>query len=173
MVSHQFNIARLPQLEEQLSLTYENLHEYEQEIKLAAGADQRIALRLRIKREILPELERLEREYAALLDDTVSIDTLSESEAETALNSLIPAVTKFNDNLPATVSNDEILIQIKKLQDLITDSGKTAAAKLKIALPLLPTLVSYEFELDTENALTNAWRGLKKLFRSKLSANPK
>ena len=56
-------------------------------------------------------------------------------------------------------------VEIRKIVD---DREKTAAAKRKVALPIILLLVSCEMELDTEIALQSVWKQLRTLFRSKV-----
>jgi hypothetical protein len=44
------------------------------------------------------------------------------------------------------------------------ENGKSAAAKLKVALPIMPLIASYELELDTENFVLRSWRSIRSLF---------
>lgn len=67
MLDHRFNEKRLTQLKNLLEIQYEKIHEYEKAIELADGQSQKIALRQQLERNLIPELRKLEDEYALLL----------------------------------------------------------------------------------------------------------
>lgn len=46
---------------------------------------------------------------------------------------------------------------LRDLRQKLDEPGKTAAAKLKVTLPIIQLLASYEMEVDTENLLTGIW----------------
>jgi len=48
-----------------------------------------------------------------------------------------------------------------------TTTDKAAAAKLKVSLPIIPLIASYEMEMDTEAVVVNVWRRIKSLFLRK------
>ena len=42
-----------------------------------------------------------------------------------------------------------------------TTTDKAAAAKLKVSLPIIPLIASYEMEMDTEAVVVNVWRRMQ------------
>ncbi len=56
----------------------------------------------------------------------------------------------------------QLLLEIR---DKLNQQELPAAAKLKAALPLVPGILSYEVELDTESSLRRAVQPIRRLFR--------
>lgn len=153
---------RIKHLEELLEIEYEKLGEFEKELAITSSAPQKFELRQRLKREVLPDLRKHEVEYAQLLAQHADPASIPPQQAEAALAEVRHAVEHI-EQLPAAPPNEvkQLLTDVRKKLD---DPGKAAAAKLKVTLPLIPLIVSYEMELDTEGFLTQAWRSLKSLF---------
>jgi len=90
-------------------------------------------------------------------------DFVSEPEAEAE----IVAVT----NVLAVVSADhksdgpEVAREVQRLSHVVNEKSKTATARLRVSLPIVPLLVSsYNLEIDTERALEELWVRLRRLF---------
>ena len=166
---YEFNVKRLEQLEELLEIQYEKLHEYERELEMA-GVDDRINIRQRIKRDITPRLRDREREYAGLLAAGTEEDSLREEDAEPIIAELVEATTDIdryrNANAPA-----DMLRLLNEISAKLNEPATSAAAKLKVALPIIPLLASYELELDTESFLGNLWSKARGLFKGIVSRN--
>ncbi|WP_333386904.1 hypothetical protein [Microcoleus sp. POL10_C6] len=54
---------------------------------------------------------------------------------------------------------------LREIRDKLNEPGTPAAAKAKLALPLIPGILAYEVELDTENTLRKVLQPIKRLFR--------
>jgi hypothetical protein len=63
---------------------------------------------------------------------------------------------------------DEFMQLLLEIRDKLNQPELPAAAKLKAALPLMPGILSYEVELDTESSLRRAVQPIKRLFREQL-----
>ena len=172
MVTQQFNRQRMHELDEQLTLEYRTLHEYEIELLKVAGADERIALRMRMREDLLPKLSAHEREYAELLAAGIQPVWVPENEAEQIIRELTQATAQAQARkLPdAPAQMLELLAEIK---GKLGEPGKSAAAKLKVIIPIIPFLVQYELGLDTENFLTSSWRGIRQVIRGWISRDPR
>jgi len=157
---------RIEHLEELLEIEYEKLAEFEKELAITSSAPQKFELRQRLKREVLPNLRSHEVEYAQLLAQRSDIASISPQQAETSIVEVQRAFTRI-EQLPAPLPEDLTRL-LTEVRDKLNEPGKTAAAKLKVTLPIIPLIASYEMELDTENLLTNAWRGIRKLFGGKV-----
>lgn len=90
---------------------------------------------------------------------------ISDVEAENAIVRVEQAVEHL-ENIQ-TDSYPQELTSLLKLREMLNEPGKTAQAKLKVALPVIPLIASYELEMDTEAFLVNVWRGIKSLVRGK------
>jgi len=163
-------LTRLNDLEELLSIIYEKRHEFEKERQITTSAAQKFELKQRIKKDILPDLKRYESEQARLLADIANIEHLVETEADPLVGELLQAATKIqqqHDSLPGDIQQ-----KLQDIQEMLQAPGKSAAAKLKISLPIIPLLASYELELDTESFFTQAWDKIKTLFQKAVVENP-
>ena len=157
---------RIGQLEKVLRIEYDKLNAFEQEIAINSSEPAKFELRQRLKRDVLPDIHKHELEYAQLLAERANPANIPAEQAEHSLNEVIQAVRQI-ETLPEAASIKQLqslLIDIRKKLD---EPGKTAAAKLKVALPIIPLIASYEMEMDTEAVLLRAWRGLKSLFGGK------
>ena len=157
---------RISQLEEVLEIEYAKLAEFEKELAITASAEQKFALRQRLKRELLPSLREHEVEYAQLLAQQADPASIPPHKAEASVAEVQRAVEHIQ-NLPAPLP-DELTRLLSYGREKLQEPGKAAAAKLKVTLPIIPLIASYEMELDTENLLTQAWRGVKALFGGKV-----
>jgi hypothetical protein len=158
------NRHRVSQLEELIDIEYEKLHEFEKAISLADGPSQKIALRQQIKRELTPRLRKLEKEYADSVATSNQVAALSEPEAEVLLAEIAGAVREANRKTH-TQAPEEMLRLLAEIRNKLDEPGKSASAKLKLSLPIIPLISSYEMELDTEGLLTGVWRKLRNAFR--------
>ncbi|MBD2099721.1 hypothetical protein [Leptolyngbya sp. FACHB-261] len=160
------NQQRLIHLEEILEIEYEKLGEFQKELDLSASANANFELRQRIKREILPSIRKHEVEYGELLAKESEAFLISEPDAETAIIQVTQAVEHLESS-PLDKYPDEMRQLLMDIREKLEDPGKTAAAKLKVALPVIPLIASYEMELDTEASIVRVWRGIKTLFSNK------
>ena len=172
MATQQFNFNRLAQVEELLEIEYEKLHGFERAISLADGIGQKIALRQQIKRDLTPRLRTLEQEYAELLAHGVSDADVPEAEAQALVTEVMGAVTKAEQQKPSGAP-EEMVRLLGEIRDKLNEPGKSASAKLKVSLPIIPLISSYELELDTERVLTVAWRKARDFFKGLVKNRPK
>lgn len=157
---------RIKDLEGLLGLEYEKLAAFEEELALASSAAVKFEVRQRLKREVLPDIRKHEVEYAGLLAEGADPVLIPAGQAEQAVAEVLQAVEHL-ERLPETGHPQEVIRLLNEVKEKLQQPGKSAAAKLKVTLPIIPLIASYEMELDTEGLLTNAWRGLKRLFGGK------
>lgn len=163
MPQHQFNDARLTQLRELLDIQYEKLYEFERAIETSDAPSQKIALRQQIKRDLTPRLRGTEQEYASLLANEISVELVPDAEAKEHVADLIEK-SKRVEQYKNAGAPDEMVELLKEIKKKLEEPGKSAAAKLKVALPIVPLLANYELELDTENLILRSWRAIRSLF---------
>lgn len=153
---------RLADLEDILELLYEKLGVFEQELIIAANTPSKFELKQRIKREILPDLRRYEMEYWDLYpSETI---TISEEEATTQIIQVEQALESI-ENIAHAEYPPGLVSLLQEIQAKLENLSKPASAKLKVALPLIPAIASYELEMETEGAMFKAWKSIKKLVR--------
>jgi len=158
---------RLANLEKILNLLYEQLAEAEKHLIVTNDIFAKTSIQQRIRYQVLPELRRYESEYWALLAQETGSYRLEEGEARNAIVEVVPKVelieNKANRNYP-----DELMQLLQKIIDKLNEPGIPATAKVKLALPLIPGIFSYEVELDTESELRRAFHPIMRLFKKAL-----
>ena len=153
---------RLQDLEKNLQILYEKLGDFEQELIITAHAPTKFELRQRIKREISPSIRRYEAEYWELYPQEAIL--ISEEEAATQLVRVEQAVEAI-ERIPQTEYPDKLMELLEDIRTKLDEGDKAASAKLKVALPLIPLIASYELEMDTEAMMYKTWKSLKKIVR--------
>ena len=118
-------------------------------------------LRQRIKREILPDIRKYETEYWELYPQEAII--ISDEEAKTQLVKVEEAVASI-EQISSSTYPLELIALLQEIRDKL-DEDKAASAKLKVVIPLIPAMASYELEMETEGLMYQAWKKLKGLVR--------
>ncbi|NQE34344.1 hypothetical protein [Microcoleus asticus] len=156
---------RLAYLEQTLDLWYEQLGEAEQALPMAIGPKEATAIKQDIRVRILPAIRRHEVEYWSLLEDEARDCQVDEVAASNAIFKVVEEV-KLIQSQPNQYP-DEFMQKLQKILDKVNEPQTPAAGKLKAALPLIPGIMSYELELDTEISLKRVFGGIKKLLKKK------
>jgi hypothetical protein len=160
------NRRRIRDLENLLEIEYEKLSEFQKELAITSSASAKFEVQQRLKREILPEIRKHELEFAQLLADVTDLTFLPTEQAENTAAELVHAIEHVQ-GLPDPNRPEEITRLLTDIRRELEDPGKVAAAKLKVTLPIIPMIVSYEMEMDTEGVLVGVWRRMKSLFGAK------
>ncbi len=166
MPTPKINALRLASLESLLELEYQKLDVFRQELTITSNAATKFELKQRIAKEIIPSIQNHEHEYAQLISDEIQPTEIPESEANDLLQSVKDAVGQMNVAKNDGLS-EKILSAIQEIKRKLDEPGKMASAKLKVVIPIIPTLISYELETDTESVLLRVWQKVKKLFKGK------
>ncbi|MDJ0707818.1 MAG: hypothetical protein QNJ46_31470 [Leptolyngbyaceae cyanobacterium MO_188.B28] len=153
---------RLEDLEGLLQLLYEKLGSFERELIVTASISAKFELKQRIKREILPSIRRYEAEYWELYSKETFV--ISDADAESQLAQVEQAIESI-ERIPPAEYPPELLPLLQDIQTKLEESDKAASAKLKLALPLIPAIASYELEMDTEGLMYKTWKAIKGLVR--------
>ncbi|AFY57071.1 hypothetical protein Riv7116_4652 [Rivularia sp. PCC 7116] len=167
MVSDRINRQRLKSLEEILEIEYEKLSEFQKEIKRTSYFKAKLELQQEIKTEIIPDIRKHEAEYGQILSQLSEVSTIPENEAENTLAEIVQVVEHI-EVLPAETYSNEMIQLLREIREKLDEPGKTAAAKLKVAFPIIPMLASYEMEMDTEATFTNLWQWIKSRLRDRV-----
>jgi hypothetical protein len=160
------NRQRISALEELLEIEYEKLNEFQKDLAITASAAAKFELRQRLKRDVLPDIRKYEVEYAELLADSTDLASVPAEQAEATTAELVHAVEHVQ-SLPDPNRPEEITRLLTDIRRKLDDPSKVAAAKLKVTLPIVPLILSYEMEMDTEGVLVSVWRRMKSLFGAK------
>ncbi|WP_103667809.1 hypothetical protein [Pseudanabaena sp. BC1403] len=123
-----------------------------------AGAQEALVLAERLDKprikqvisKLREELRDFDQEKWNLIAEVTSDSEIANDEAESIVAELVATATNPPDDASA-----EVLALLQQILTKINEQDKTAAAKLKGAISLLPPFVSlvFETELDTENTV--------------------
>lgn len=161
---------RLAELEKILDLRYETLSKAEKRLAITDEIFAKNAIEQRIREEVLPELRKYETEYWRLLAQEAHSCAVEEIDARNAIVEVVQEVELIENKLSANYS-DQFMRLLLEIRDKLNEPGQPAAAKAKLALPLVPGILSYEVELDTESSLRRAFGPIRRLFKGALEKN--
>lgn len=153
---------RLADLKELLDLLYEQLGEFQRELIFNAHIPAKFELKQRIKREILPSIRQYEAEYWDIYPKEAIV--ISDEEATTQLVHLEQAVESI-ERVSSSEYPSQLIPLLQDIRTKLNDLDKTASAKLKVTLPLIPAIASYELEMDTEGLMYQTWKAIQRLVR--------
>lgn len=161
---------RLRELEALLATYDDKRAIFEQALAIEDSVPKQFSLGRELK-NLHSELTKLEIEYAEILA-RIEDKHLPEAEAVQLLGELESAVRSLErskQELP-----DQMRDLIREMRKHFAAPEKTATAKLKLSLPIVPLLASLEFELDTRGLLSHIWGKLGAFFSSRAtqSADP-
>jgi hypothetical protein len=154
--------ARLADLKEILGLLYEQLGAFQRDLVIRDSAAARFELEQRIKREILPAIRRYEQEYWEIFSTEPIV--VSEEEAVVQLVKVEQAVESIERRIPNSEYPPELLLLLQEIRSKLDDLDRSASAKLKVSLPLIPMIASYELEMDTEGVMYKTWKSIARFF---------
>jgi hypothetical protein len=161
---------RLANLEETLDSLYETLGESQKRLAYANDIFEKNSIKQRIRKEVLPELRQCEAEYWEVLAQEARSCAVAEVDASHAIVEVVQEV-ELIENQSSTNYPDELMRLLLEIRDKLNEPGQLAAAKAKLALPLVPGILSYEVELDTESSLRRAFQPIRRLFKGALEKN--
>ncbi len=124
-------------------------------------------VRLLIK-QLKQEIVEVEREYAQRLSQQVKRSELPKAVAETIVGELVDEI----EMMEPIAKTDEMRSMLQQILAELQKPGVPAAAKLKVAIPLVPGFVAIELEGDTESVVrrlfptfVRAYEGVKAISR--------
>jgi hypothetical protein len=112
--------------------------------------------------ELKQELGSVEREYWLRWRAEIAGLTIPEADAEELAAGMLQEV-EILEFEPKVQGNAELMKVLLEIKAELSKPGIPAAGKLKAAIPLLPGVISYEMELDTEGLLRRAFPTFCKL----------
>ncbi|MBD2055313.1 hypothetical protein H6F88_04615 [Oculatella sp. FACHB-28] len=155
---------RLADVQANLTTLYKQLAGEERAFLLAEEAEK-----VRIQQKIDLTWQRIrefEREYAITLSQQIKRHELPEPVAETVTAELVDEL----EILTPLQRQDDIKALLQQILEELQKPDTPASAKLKVAIPLIPNVVSYELEGDTESVVrrlfptfVKAYEGLRSL----------
>jgi hypothetical protein len=102
-----------------------------------------------------------EREYWENIAQQTNFYNLKELDASEAIVKVQAEVVRVIESHPNV--NNELMSLLQQILAKLNEPATPAAGKVKWAVPIIPGIVSYEVEIDTENSLRRAFQPLKKL----------
>ncbi len=112
-------------------------------------AEEKERIKLQID-DLKTEIQPYEQEYWDLILQQSGTIEISEQEAQLVVAEIVNQVSKIE--VSSSTYPDEALNLLREIQDKLNQPNKSAAAKLKGVISLIPPFVeiSYEAEVDTE-----------------------
>lgn len=153
------NGARLNDIKEILEILYERLSHFQKDLAFSSSEPAKFELKQRIKREILPDIRKYETEYWELYPQEAII--ISEQEAATQLVKVEQAVASIEE-ISSDIYSSELISLLHEIRDKLNEPDKAASAKLKVVLPLIPAIASYELEMETKGLMHKAWEIIRR-----------
>lgn len=151
---------RLRDLDRLIQVQYDKLRVFEERLAITASAPEQFHIQQLIKNDVLPLLRTHEAEYADLLAASARVSGIPEVKAQEFVDQTLRAVQSLEAN-PKGASSDELLGLIKQLKEGLQQAPNSASAKLKLTLPIIPLIASYDIELQTGGLAMKAWKNIR------------
>ncbi|AFZ04770.1 hypothetical protein Osc7112_0131 [Oscillatoria nigro-viridis PCC 7112] len=165
------SMQKLADLEKILDVEYKKLRKFQYRIAHTSNAAEKFDLEVRIEQEILPMIRQHEREYWNILVQEAPFCEVIEKDARNAIVEVVTEVELIQ--IQPNKYSDELMQKLQEILDKLNEPQTPAAAKLKVALPLVPLIMSYEVELDTEISLRRVFDRIKKIFKQAIDEKEK
>jgi F0F1-type ATP synthase gamma subunit len=157
-------IDRLGDVQGRLERLYKLLKGLER-AKDGAEAAEKDRIQLKIEDQ-WSEITLVEQEYFQRLVQQVKRQDVPEGVAEVVVAELVDEV----ELIQPRVKDDAIQVLLLQILAELQKPGTPASAKLKVAIPIIPNVVSYEIEGDTETVIrrlfptfVKAYEGIRSL----------
>ncbi|MGD1853916.1 MAG: hypothetical protein ACFB2W_06640 [Leptolyngbyaceae cyanobacterium] len=155
---------RLADIQSNLNRLYEQLAGEEEAFLLEEEANK-----TRIQQKMQKTWQRIrtfEQEYVQRFSQKIKRDELSEPLAKEIAANLVDEI----EVLEAIEKRDEVGTLLRQILTELNKPQIPASAKLKVAIPIIPNIISYDLEGDTESIMrrlfptfVKAYVGLKSL----------
>lgn len=122
------------------------------------------SLEKKIAVDIEPEIKDLEEKCENLM--MIAFDSVDHKLAEMVLKE-VDSITAYLDSKEIQSEPNDLARQLENIKEKLNEPGKAASAKLKIVLPIIPLIASYELELDTESCLIQSCGKIRSLLFGK------
>jgi hypothetical protein len=110
-------------------------------------------------------VQRLDQNQSATVQsilDEIETNRLPENELQETLSAVLQALSEIKEN-EAGYYDSRLVSEATNLLDVVDDPKLDVNHKLKVSIPIIPFILSYETEvgLKSELNLKNAWQRLK------------
>ncbi|MDX2241558.1 MAG: hypothetical protein NW224_12810 [Leptolyngbyaceae cyanobacterium bins.302] len=150
---------RLNHLEELLEIGYEKLATFEKELQITSSSPNQFELKQRLKRELIPDILKFQAEYIEILSQNLEAIVIPDTEVGFVL-AQVRSIAERLQGSQTVRQYPDLEGQIVYLNQKLDSPNIAPAAKLKFTVPLLPGIVSYEFEIETKDFLVRAGKQL-------------
>ena len=159
-------IQRLSDIEKVLELRYETLGEAEKDLAMTTDTFEITRIKQRLRERVLPDIRKYENEYWEVLRQEAEARScaLEEVEAENAIVEVVQVVERI-EKQPNANYPEKIMQLLLEIRDTLNKPKELASARAKLALHLIPGILSYDFELDTQSALRRGLQPIKQMFK--------
>jgi len=151
---------RLEQLDQLLETLTEKRFAFEREIVRASSPEEKLKYQDKVRNDVIPDLKLYEQEYSAILADVLEESPIHAPEAAAVVDTISAAAARLKS---VEVLSHEAGGALDQLASAAADSTSAPAEKLKVCLPLIPMIASYEVELDTDRFFGRLWTQIKHL----------
>ncbi len=155
IATRHYNPARLQQVADLLAIEHDKLFAFEKEIAMTSGNEQ-IILRQRLKHQLVPRIQDLEKEFVGLAVAGLLNKDIPEDKAADAVRELSRAVSSVRQQM-VQGTPPELERLLKDTDQKLSKREEAATAKLKLTLPIIPMICAYEVQIDTVKAIRAAW----------------
>ena len=152
------SIDRISSLQERLERLYFILEGLEA-AKDKSSDDEKPRITLKIKDQ-WRDIRAVEQEYAQQLTQQVKRQNLPEAIAQTVVGELVDEL----EMMQPIAKTDEMRSMLKEILTELQKPGTPAAAKLKVAIPIIPNILTYEIEGDTESVVRRLFPTFVKVY---------
>jgi hypothetical protein len=160
---------RLADLEELIETNYQKLAKFQKRLDRTASVREEFDIEGDIPK-IRKAIRDYEAEYWELLAQEARTCEVAEVDASYAIVEVVQEVELIENKLSANYP-DQFMRLLLEIRDKLNEPGQPAAAKAKLALPLVPGILSSEVELYTENSFIWSFGPIKRLFKGALEKN--
>jgi hypothetical protein len=161
---------RLADLEKLLDVEYKRLGFFQLKISEGVSADQEFYYTQQINNYIMPRIRQYEEEYYSILAQEVDYCEVAEVDASQAIVEVVPKLEQIVNNSTTNYPN-ELMQKLQKILDTLNEQERPAANKLIAAVPVIPGIVSYQLEIDTEISLKRVFEGIRQLLTNAIKKN--
>lgn len=154
---------RLVDLEELLKTNYQKLTKFQNRLDRTASVREEFDIEGDIPK-IRKAIRDYEAEYWEVLAQEARNCAVEEVEAQKAIVEVVHEI-EIMENNPDANYPAQLLNLLQQIRDNLNKPETPVEGKVKLVLNLLPGVITYEVELDTEKALRKVKEPIKRLFR--------
>ena len=161
---------RLADVEKLLDVEYKRLGFFQLKISEGVSADQEFYYTQQINNYIMSRIRQYEEEYWSILAAEAPSCEVAEVDASQALVEVVPKLEQIVNNSTTNYPN-ELMQKLQEILDTLTEQERPVANKLIATLPIIPYIMSYQLEIDTEISLKRVFEGIRQLLRNTIKKN--